>query len=169
MGFKNITLFLLQIGGSPVDFDKQERNCYHTLAYRGEYESALMVLNYQRHSKLRNLYQTLYKEKHKYAIKSLDIDHGKLVSTTLHDNEQIKNHFQFNLSAESLFEAYCQDVKQKHCKYLKNDDRLLMNTLKLCFRKTLWERILYIMEHRLNSQSNLNPIIKELQFPNLCK
>jgi ankyrin repeat protein len=36
-GYKNIVLYLMTNGASPLEIDSRGRNTYHLLAYRGEY------------------------------------------------------------------------------------------------------------------------------------
>eukprot|EP00826_Nyctotherus_ovalis_P062414 TRINITY_DN9025_c0_g1_i1.p1 TRINITY_DN9025_c0_g1~~TRINITY_DN9025_c0_g1_i1.p1 ORF type:complete len:154 (+),score=39.93 TRINITY_DN9025_c0_g1_i1:159-620(+) len=57
LGFRNIALHLLSLGADPAMVDNRQRNTFHTVAYRGEYCAASMILNYQRYVDMKALYK----------------------------------------------------------------------------------------------------------------
>jgi len=55
LGFKNIALYLTLKMGSPqtvihqdINVDKEQRNCYHMMCYKGNYECLVAMLNIER-------------------------------------------------------------------------------------------------------------------------
>ena len=110
LGFRNIALYLLTLGSDPALTDNNQRNTFHTVGYRGEYIATVMILNYQRYLCMKNLYKNLIIAKQKYKFKDLDVNHGQLASTILHD-ESTKERFQeFNANVQELFKDYCERI-----------------------------------------------------------
>ncbi len=129
LGFRNIALYLLSLGANPAQTDNRGRNTFHTIAYRGDYDSAVIALNYQRYQDMKQLYQSLYEAKHAYKFKNLDIDHGELASTVLHD-EGTKQRFQeFNATVQKLLEDYCEKIVQSADQYLSQQDNYGKNPI----------------------------------------
>jgi len=110
LGFRNIALYLLSLGADASLTDNKQRNTFHTVAYRGEYIAASMILNYQRYIEMKAFYKGLVATKQKYKFKDLDVDHGRLVATILHD-DSTKDRFQeFNANVQELFKDYCDRI-----------------------------------------------------------
>jgi len=122
LGYHNIVLYLLSLGSNPADVDKKGRNTFHTIAYRGDYDCAVIILNYLRYVEMRQLYQDLYHCKHAYKFKNLDIDHGDLVATVLHDEETKKRYQEFDATITKLLEDYCAKIVRNAEIYLCQQD-----------------------------------------------
>lgn len=119
--FKNIALFLAIKSGNPVEYmqqelniDKEGRSCFHTLAYRGNYDTLMTLLNYERVCLKKVIYDELHEVKKRYQFKNLDIDHGHLVSTVYHDADTIRRHGDFNMRANGLFERYSNLIVDRY-------------------------------------------------------
>ncbi len=122
LGFKNIVLYLLSLGANPGQTDNRQRNTFHTVAYRGDYDCAVQVLNYMRYQEMRGLYRALYECKHVYRFKNLDIDHGQLASTVLHDEATKQRFLEFNANVQKLLADYCERIVKSGEQFLCQQD-----------------------------------------------
>ena len=128
--FKNIALFLAVKSGTPAEYmqqelniDKEGRTCYHTLCYRGNYEMLVTLLNYERVCLKKVIADELNQIKKRYRFKNLDIKHGHLVSTVYHDSETVRNHADFNMRANGLFERYTNMIIERYRQILLQADQ----------------------------------------------
>ena len=110
LGFQNIVMYLLSLNSNPCIIDKKKRNTFHTVAFRGELDCAVIILNYLRYVEMRNLYNALYETKRAYKFKNLDIDHGELAKTVLHDEATKKRFTEFDVTVQKLLRDYCEKV-----------------------------------------------------------
>ena len=140
LGYANIALYLLSLGANQCQVDKLQRNTIHTVAYRGDYDCAVIILNYLRYVEMKNLYKSLYECKHAYKFKNLDIDHGNLASTVLHDEDTKKRFEEFNASIQKLLSDYCESVTS-----IINEFRLSKAASNTYASKISMARIQYIM------------------------
>jgi len=119
--FKNIALYLSIKSGTPKEYmlqelnvDKEGRSCYHTLCYRGNYETLVTLLNYERVCLKKVIADELTHLKKHYSFKNLDIKHGHLVSTCYHDADTVRRHSDFNMRANTLFERYSNSIIERY-------------------------------------------------------
>lgn len=115
--------------GTPSDVIHQElnvcnagRTMFHLLAYKGNYECLIQILNIERVYLKKTLFDQLYREKQRYRFKNMDIKHGHLVSTVFHDVETVKRHEEFNIRVQSLFEQYARDLLMRMRQILTQQD-----------------------------------------------
>lgn len=109
LGFTNIALYLQMKMGTPCDMifhelniDNFGYNAYHVMAYRGQWECLISLLNYERICLKKVIYDQLLKEKSKYRIRTSDVKHGELIKTIQHDADTIKRHKEFDLRLNNL-------------------------------------------------------------------
>lgn len=127
--YKNIALFLAIKSGTPAEYmqqelniDKEGRSCYHTLGYRGNYDTLMTLLNYERVCLKKVISDELHGVKKQYRFKNLDIDKGHLVSTVYHDADTIRRHQDFNMRANGLFERYANLIIDRYRQILLQQD-----------------------------------------------
>lgn len=75
-----------------LNSDDENRNLYHILCYKGNYDTLVALLNYDRLCLKKVMYDQLQKEKSHYRIKSMDVKDGELDPTIQHDADTIKRH-----------------------------------------------------------------------------
>ena len=75
-----------------INVDKDGRSAYHSLAYRGNYDTLMTLLNYERACLKKVISDELHEVKKRYRFKNLDICQGHLVSTVYHDADTIRRH-----------------------------------------------------------------------------
>ena len=121
LNFKNVALYLMVKSGRPDEYierdlheDKEGRNCYHTLCYKGNYDTMATTLNYERVCLKKTIFDKLQEQKQRFKFKNLDIKHGALVSTVYHDAETLRRHIDFNAVAISLFETYTSRIVDRY-------------------------------------------------------
>jgi len=110
LGFRNILVYLLSLGADPSKTDDKGRNAFHTVAYRGKYGCAVILQNYRRYLEMRELYEKLTAKKQQYKFKNLDVDHGKLVTTILHDEDAKERFKKFHEEIKGLLIEYCKKI-----------------------------------------------------------
>ena len=128
--FKNIALYLSIKSGTPVEYmqqelnvDKEGRSCYHTLCYRGNYDTLMTILNYERVCLKKVIADELTSIKKRFGFKNLDIKHGHLVSTCYHDADTVRRHSDFNMRANALFERYANSIIERYRQILIQQDQ----------------------------------------------
>lgn len=136
LGFKNIALYLLTKMGTPADVINQEinidvenRNSYHSMCYRGNYDCTIILLNIERVYLKKTLYDQLIADKNKYRFKNMDIKHGHLSSQIFHDSDSIKRHEEFNQRVFNLFQKYSEDIIDRYRKMLTVQDKYRRNPI----------------------------------------
>ena len=129
LGFKNIALYLISKLGTPQDFihqplniDNTNRNLYHSICYRGNFDCVIALLNIDRVYLKKILYDQLLSEKSRFRFKNMDIKHGKLSSAVFHDGETIKRHEEFNIRVFSLLDQYSKDIRDRYREILTQKD-----------------------------------------------
>ena len=129
LNYKNIALYLAIKCGTPSEYmmqelnvDKEGRNCFHTLCYRGNYDTLVTLLNYERVCLKKVISDELNLTKKRYNFKNLDIKGGHLVSTVYHDANTIRRHSDFNMRANSLFERYANVIIERYRQILMKQD-----------------------------------------------
>ena len=100
--------------GHELNVDKEGRSAYHTLCYRGNYDTLMTLLNYERVCLKKVISDELNELKKRYNFKNLDIKHGSLVSTCYHDADTIRRHNDFNIQANALFERYANSIIERY-------------------------------------------------------
>ena len=98
------------------------RNCYHTLAYKGNYDTLVTLLNYERVCLKKVIADELNEVKKRFHFKNLDIKHGHLVSTVYHDADTVRRHQDFNVRANALFERYANMIIERYRGILMQQD-----------------------------------------------
>lgn len=113
LGFKNIALYLTMKMGSPqtvinqdINVDKEARNCYHMMCYKGNYDCVVAMLNIERIFLKKILFDQLLATKNRYRFKNMDIKHGHLATSVFHDAETVKRHEEFNIRVFNLLQTY---------------------------------------------------------------
>ena len=121
LNFKNIVLFLSIKSGTPAEYmlqelniDREGRSCFHSLCYRGNYDTMVTLLNYERVCLKKVIADELNEVKKRFNFKNLDIKQGHLVSTTYHAADTVRRHSDFNLRANSLFERYSNMIVDRY-------------------------------------------------------
>ena len=111
LGFKNIALYLISKMGNPQDvitqeinLDKNQRNAYHYMCYRGNIDCLTAVLNLERVYLKKTLFDQLLREKNTYRFKNMDVKHGSLVSSIYKDADLMKRFEDFIIRVLNLFE-----------------------------------------------------------------
>ena len=105
-----------------LNVDNLGYNCYHILAFKGNYECLTALLCFERMCLKKVMYDQLQKEKNRFRMKTMDIKQGELVKTVSHDADTIKRHNQFNLRLVSLFEQYAVDIISRYREILTRQD-----------------------------------------------
>ena len=106
-----LVLLLLFKGAQPEVPDKNKLTTFHHLLNKGEHECLIIVLNYQRIIKCRDLFVNLYNLKHEYGYKNVEIVNGVLIDAVFFANEEhTKKHAQLNEKLEALFKSYIDEV-----------------------------------------------------------
>jgi len=83
---KRLCMLLLCKGASPAIIDSLNSTTFHYVLEKGEYECLLIILNYLKINKLKDLFINLYKIKHEFGYKNVEISNGILL-----DNFQAQN------------------------------------------------------------------------------
>eukprot|EP00826_Nyctotherus_ovalis_P035538 TRINITY_DN3059_c0_g3_i1.p1 TRINITY_DN3059_c0_g3~~TRINITY_DN3059_c0_g3_i1.p1 ORF type:complete len:647 (+),score=188.11 TRINITY_DN3059_c0_g3_i1:169-2109(+) len=122
LGFRNIALYLLSLGADAGRTDDKGRNVFHTVGYRGEYGCAVVLQNYRRYVEMRGLYESLTAKKQQYKFKNLDVDHGKLVTTILHDEDAKERFEKFHEEIQELLKEYCAKILEEASNVLCQQD-----------------------------------------------
>lgn len=94
--------------------DGQGRHCYHIMCYKGNYDCLITMLNFERESLKKVIFDKLYTAKQLYRLKNLDIKQGSLVSTVFHDADTIRRHLDFNSKATNLFSEYADNIIERY-------------------------------------------------------
>lgn len=117
LGFKNIALYLTLQMGSPatvihqdINVDREQRNCYHMMCYKGNVDCLVAMLNIERVYLKKILFDRLLIEKNRYRFKNMDIKHGQLATSVFHDAETVKRHEDFNIRVFNLLQQYSSDI-----------------------------------------------------------
>ena len=97
-----------------LQIDQDGRNCFHSMCYRGNYDTLITLLNYERVCLKKVAADELNVAKKRFNFKNLDIKHGHLVSTTYHAADTVRRHSDFNMKANSLFEKYANMIIEKY-------------------------------------------------------
>jgi ankyrin repeat protein len=176
LGFKNIALYLLSKMGTPQDVIHQEinvdnegRNLYHNLCYKGQYDCMIVLLNIERVYLKKTLFDQLLREKNKYRLKNMDIEHGHLSKAIFHDADSVQRHEEFNIRVFNLLEQYSKDIIDRYRQILCQQDKFRRNCIhygamskftKSC--KTI-EAILSIELDNVPATKEFNSLFFELQ------
>ena len=129
LNFKNVALYLMVKSGKPDEYvemdlhsDKEGRTLYHSLCYKGNYDTMATTLNYERVCLKKTIFDKLQGCKDRFKFKNLDIKHGSLVSTVYHDAETLRRHVDFNQHATVLFEKYSSLIINRYRSILTRQD-----------------------------------------------
>lgn len=124
-----MALYLSIKSGTPADymsqelnFDSEGRTCFHILCYRGNFDTLVTLLNYERVCLKKMIADELDSVKKRYCFKNLDIKHGHLVSTVWHSAETVKRHGDFNIRANGLLEQYANLIIERYRQILHKQD-----------------------------------------------
>ena len=127
--FKNVALYLSIKCGNPADYmlhelhsDNEGRTCFHTLCYRGNYDTLVTLLNYERVCLKKVTFDELNEVKKRFNFKNLDIKQGHLVSTVYHAADTVRRHSDFNMRANGLFEKYANMIIERYRQILHKQD-----------------------------------------------
>lgn len=74
----------------------------------------IALLNIERVYLKKTLFDQLLREKNKYRLKNMDIDHGHLSNQIFHDADSVKRHEEFNIRVFNLFEQYSKDIVDRY-------------------------------------------------------
>ena len=87
-----------------INLDKDARNAYHSMCYRGNFECLLAVMNLERVYLKKTLFDQLLREKNTYRFKNMDVKHGALNVSIYKDAELVKRFEDFIIRVQNLFE-----------------------------------------------------------------
>lgn len=112
-----------------INIDVEDRNAYHSMCFRGNYDCTIILLNIERVYLKKTLYDQLIADKNKYRFKNMDIKHGHLSSQIFHDSDSIKRHEEFNIRVFNLFQKYSEDIVDRYRKMLTVQDKFRRNPI----------------------------------------
>jgi len=83
----------------------------------------MTILNFTRHQRREDIFNSLNNFKKTYGFKALDIKNGALVSTVWHDDATVGRHEDFNLAIEELLRQTMNEVLNFYRVIFSQDER----------------------------------------------
>ena len=108
-----------------VNLDRENRNAYHSMCYKGNFDCLIMFLNIERVYMKKCLFDELLSLKSRFRFKNMDIKHGKLDASVFHDEETSQRHQQFDVAVFDLLERYSKDITDRYKQILTAQDNKL--------------------------------------------
>ena len=99
------------------------------MAYKGNFETLIIALNYLRYIELKTLYNNLQSKKQQYNIKNSYIKFGSLVTTIFHSKQTKANFEKFMEEIKNDFLNYCNKLLDDFFHIINSKDNFGRNVI----------------------------------------